>query len=394
MAKNGKMSRKVKMMGCFSRMAMLCQSTPWPLAAMKQDPRKAAISGAQDEGSIAVEDKVGVPGGGKRAILVKRPVGNIADSDFKIADEPIPEPGAGEVTIQAIYISIDPTHRIWMSNQPQYMPCVGLGTCMRAAVVGKVVKSKGKLKVGSYVGCMGCVQEYSCIPEASTYPILPGIPLSLNLSLFSAVIGVTAWVGVNICEPRAGQTMVVSGAAGAVGSVAAQLAKARGMKVVGLAGSDEKVAWLRDVLKLDGVINYKTEGVEKGLKRCCPDGVDAYFDNVGGTTLETVLTKMNRFGRIAFCGSISGYNESDLVMNVKNYQMILMRRLKVQGFICVDHMDDLMKAFAELMNLYSQGKMVVQEHIEEASIADYPRVVRMLYSGANEGKLMMKVASE
>jgi len=399
-AKTAPVTFQVKAFACFGRVASFCQKQPWPLSAMKADPRSAtmaaALCGAADSGKKAAVDENGPRGGGRRIILVKRPQGDIKDSDFEFVTEHKPEPQPGEALVQAIYISIDPTHRIWMSDEAQYMPCVGLGTCMRAGVIGKVIKSTtGKLKPGTYVNGLGGVQEYFCCPEAALNPVIPGVPLSLNHSLFSLVIGGTAWVGVNICEPHPGQTMVVSGAAGAVGSVAAQLAKARGMKVVGIAGSEKKVKWLLEELKLDGAINYKAEDVAKGIDRCCPAGVDAYFDNVGGATLEAVLTKMNRFGRIAYCGHISGYNTGECdAVQVNQYQMILHRRIKVQGFICMDHLPDLMKCMTDLLNLYIAGKLQVQEHIEETSVDNYPSVVRMLYTGANEGKLMMQVAPE
>ena len=380
----------VKAVAYLGRLLRHVLPAPWP--APRSDNRSAGLTSAQDDGEKAAADKESVKGGGKRAILVSRPKGDIKESDFKIVDEQVPELGPGEVLVKNIYISLDPTHRLWASDQPQYMPCVGINHCMRASAIGQVVKSSSsKWKEGTYVGGTGGVQEYYVANEASLFPVIPGVPLTLNLSLFSAVIGLTAWVGVNICEPKAGQTLVVSGAAGAVGSVAAQLAKARGMKVVGLAGSEAKCNWLKNDLKLDAVINYKTEDLEAGLARCCPEGVDAYFDNVGGKTLEIILTKMNRFGRIAYCGHISGYNSESAAVQVNQFQMILMRRIKVQGFICIDHISDIMKAFAELLDLYVQGKMKVQEDIQETSISNYVQCVNMLYTGKNNGKLMIKV---
>ena len=383
----------VKAMAAVGRMAKHVTAEPWP--APKRDNRNPAMTGEQDDGSKAVVEAEGIKGGGQRALLASRPTGEIKDSDFRIVEEECPELGPGEVLIKNIYISLDPTHRLWASDQPQYMACVGINNCMRASIVGKVMKSNSrKWKEGTICGGMGGVQEYFVAKEASIYPVIPGVPLPLNLSLFNVVIGLTAWVGVNICEPKAGQTIVVSGAAGAVGSVAAQLAKARGMKVVGLAGSESKCTWLKDELKLDGVINYKTEELDVGLARCCPDGVDAYFDNVGGKTLETMLTKMNRFGRIAYCGHISGYNSESAAVSVNQFQMILMRRLKIQGFICVDHMDEMVKCFAELLDLYVRGKMKVQEDIQETKVSNYVQCVNMLYTGKNSGKLMMKVSEE
>ena len=382
----------VKALTYIARVAKILSREPWPIV---KDTRNSSFAGEQDDGQTATVDEVGPKGGGTRVLLASRPNGDIKESDFKIVNEECPELGPNEVLVKSIYISLDPTHRLWASDQPQYMPCVGLNTCMRASVIGKVVKStSSKYTEGSYVGGSGGVQEYFVASDADLLPLIPGVPMSMNLSLFNVVIGLTAWVGVNICEPQPGQTLVVSGAAGAVGSVAAQLAKARGMKVVGLAGSESKCSWLLNDLKLDGVINYKTEDLQKGLDRCCPQGVDAYFDNVGGRTLEAILTKMNRFGRIAYCGHISGYNSENADVQVNHFQMILMRRLKIQGFICVDHLGDVMKCFAELMDLYVQGKMKVQEDIQETNISNYVQCVNMLYTGKNNGKLMMKVSDD
>jgi NADPH-dependent curcumin reductase CurA len=381
---------QTKVTALLFRAITFCQPKPWPLGAMATDPRTR--TGVQDNGQKAEVDKVGVRGGGKRVLLDRRPRGDIADTDFKVVIEPVPEPAEGEALVQSVLISLDPTHRLWASETPQYMPCVGLGTAMRAGSIGKVVKSTtGKFKPGTLVVALGGVQEYFCVKESELNPVLDGVPLTHNMSLFG-FIGLTAWVGVNICEPKAGQTLVVSGAAGAVGSIAAQLGKARGMRVVGIAGSEDKVQWLKDTLKLDDVINYKAEKVADGLDRCCPNGIDAYFDNVGGETLEAVLTRMNAFGRIAYCGHIAGYNKGECdAVTVNQFQMILMRRIKIQGFIVSDHLSSIVACMSELLDLYIAGKMMVKEDIDESGIENYPKVLRKLYNGTNTGKLIMKV---
>jgi len=323
-----------------------------------------------------------------------RPVGDFKDSDFTIVNEKVPEPNEGEAVVKNILVSIDPTHRIWASDIPQYMPRVGLGTVMRAGTIGQVVKTacEEKMPVGSLVSAQGGVQDFCCLPFAALNPVVPGVPLSYNHSIFSVVIGLTAWVGTNICEPKAGETMVISGAAGAVGSVAAQIGKNRGARVIGIAGSAEKVRWLVEDCGLDGAVNYKDGPIAESIGALCPDGVDSYFDNVGGETLEVLLEHMNNFGRIAYCGSISQYNDTSS-SGLRNFERVLMNRLKVQGFICVDHLTELEAAMGELVSYLRGGKLVIREHIDESGIERYPEVVRMLYSGKNEGKLMMKINS-
>lgn len=372
-----------------SKFDALRNKSLWPATA-SPDTRDASWGSP----GVAVDDK-GIQGGGKRIILRRRPKGAMRDRDFECVQEPVPDPGEDECVVQNIYVSLDPTHRIWASDATQYMPAVGLNTVMRAGTVGKVVKSSNerKLRVGTMVSCMGGVQEHAKLPIAACNPVMAGFPLTYSHSIFSVVIGLTAWVGTNICEPKAGDTMVVSAASGAVGSIAAQLAKLRGAKVIGIAGTPEKCTWLKEECGLDGCINYKTENLAEKLDELCPEGVDAYFDNVGGPTLETMLGKMNNFGRVAFCGSISGYNDG-VKMKVDNYEMILMRRLKVQGFVCVDHLADFGLCLGELMGYVAGGHIKIKEHVAEAPIEDYVKTVNLLYSGQNTGKLMMKIAEE
>jgi NADPH-dependent curcumin reductase CurA len=342
-------------------------------------------------------EKEGAQGGGKQVKLVKRPVGDFQDDDFEVVETPVPEePGPGNAVVKNLLIALEPTHRIWASDADQYMPPVGLGHVMRAMTVGKVVKSSdpAKMAVGTYVSMLGGVQEYCVLPIAALAPVVPDIPLSYNYSLFSVVIGLTAWVGTNICEPKKGKTMVVSSAASAVGSIAGQIAKARGAKVVGIAGSAEKCAWLIDDLGFDGAINYKTEKLDERLDQLCPEGVDCFFDNVGGTTLETLLKKMNNFSAIACCGLVSGYNAgADQTATVKNYEMILMRRIKIQGFICSDHVmgGGIEQAYAEFGALLKQGKMKIREDIQEVGLEHYVKTLQTVYSGENKGKLFIKL---
>ena len=290
--------------------------------------------------------------------------------------------------------SIDPTHRIWMSEKAQYMDCVKLGDVMRAATVGVVEESaSADYPVGCHVvGFGGCCDYYVGTPGVNVmYKAgeLGGLPLTADLSICSVIIGLTAWHGVNkILQPGPDDTVVVSGAAGAVGSIVGQLSKLKGAKVAGIAGSAAKCAWMKDELGFDCVIDYKTQDVEKEIAKFAPDGITGYFDNVGGVVTDAVLMNARNKAKVAVCGSISEYD--DKWSGQKNWNMILMRRITVQGFICIDHMDELAEAKAELATLVGGGKLKYSEDIQEG-LANYPATVRMLLSGANTGKLILKV---
>lgn len=346
-------------------------------------------------------DEVGPQGGGKRQILISRPDGMLENSNFKLREDPIPEPKEGEAVVQTMYISLDPTHRFWASDMVQYSPAVGLNTCMRAFGVGKVVKSsdEGKLATGSFVtGVLG-VQEYCVGPIAGFNAAVPDVPLNWNCSIFSPVIGLTAWVGTNICNAKEGTTMVVSGCAGAVGSIAAQLGKLRGARVIGIAGGEAKCKFMMEELKLDGCIDYKafTPGTDKfrdQLNTLCPDGIDSFFDNVGGPILDDVVLSMNVFGKIASCGHISAYNEKGQTgVSMNNWQNVLHKRITIQGFICFDHLANFGDALAELVPLAKSGQVKVEEDIQESGLENYLAILNKLFSGDTRGKLMMKVAN-
>lgn len=276
------------------------------------------------------------------------------------------------------------------------MDPVAVNDVMRAVTVGVVEESRhAEWPAGTHVLGFGGVAEY--------YVGLPGVnvlykagqtglPLTADLSLCSIIIGLTAWYGVSkVLDVKSGDVVVVSGGAGAVGSLVAQLAKLRGAKVAGIAGSAEKCAWLTKDLGLDAAINYKTQDVAAALKAFAPEGITCYFDNVGGAVTDSVLTAFRNHGRVAVCGSISEYD--DAWAGQKNWNVILMRRLTVQGFICTDHIGThLGDAKAELAKLALEGKIKYVEDIQEG-IEKYPDTVRMLMRGDNAGKLILKIGS-
>ena len=325
--------------------------------------------------------------------LVRRPKGKVTKDDLVLCEEEIPPLEEGQVLAQNLVLSIDPTHRIWMSDRPQYMPCVDLGDVMRALSMAKIVESRHPdFAVGDVVSALGNVQEYfTGTPEQYMLTKLPDSS-TRNLSVCSVLMGLTAWHGATkILQAGPDDVVVVSGAAGAVGSIAAQLCKVRGAKVIGIAGGPDKCKYLTDELLLNGAIDYKSDDVDAKLKEFAPDGFTGYFDNVGGTVTEAVLNNMRNFSKMALCGSISEYNDN--FVGITNFNMILMRRIQVQGFVCTDHMDEYPECLAELTDLVKLGKLKYREHVDQG-LENYVDVLNLLFEGKNTGKLMLRVAED
>jgi len=325
--------------------------------------------------------------------LRSRPVGSIADTDLELVHEPVPTITEGQMLVKNTYISLDPTHRIWMSDKAQYMPKVEIGEVMRAATVGVVEASNhDDYPVGTKVVGFGGVGDYyvgipgvNVLYKGDQYGLGPTTDLSVN----SVIIGLTAWHGVaKVLDPKEGDIVVVSGGAGAVGSLAGQLAKARGATVIGIAGTKVKCEWMTNDLGFDHAINYKLDDVEKAIAAAAPGGITHYFDNVGGSVTDAVLMNAKNYAKIALCGSISEYDDN--WGGQRNYNMILMRRISVTGFICTDHINELADAQAEISGMVKGGKLKYSEDIREG-LENYITVVRTLYNGKNTGKLMIKV---
>lgn len=327
-------------------------------------------------------------------ILTRRPVGDIRDGDLVFREDPIPKAAKGEIVVKTEWLSLDPTNRIWMSEMDQYMPPVPLGAPMRGFVVGKVVDSGADaFAVGSYAMGIGSWSDYSCAPAAGFSPV-PEVPGISRKDVFGqyGIVAPTAYFGLlDIGAPKIGETLVVSGAAGAVGSIAGQLGKAMGCKVVGIAGGQDKCDWITRDLGFDAAIDYKSSKVEQRLRELCPEGVDIYFDNVGGQTLNTVMGQMNLFGRIIECGMIAIYNKDGHDGAPPNYPLILMNRLRVQGFIVIDSAARYPEAIRALTKLHLEGRLKWRYH-EVEGLEQADQAVRMLYKGQNSGKLMIKVA--
>ncbi len=325
--------------------------------------------------------------------LRKRPVGDITDDVLSFEEESIPEPSDGEFLFRLNYLSLDPTNRIWMSDIDQYMPPVELNAPMRGVVCGTVAKSHHPdYAEGAIVSGLGVWADYQIGTPLSVNPMSDTRPVPV-VDAFStfAVVGPTAYFGLlDIGEPKESETVVVSAAAGAVGSIVGQIAKIKGCRVVGLAGTSEKCAWIQDDLGFDVAINYRTEDVPKTLAAACPDGIDVYFDNVGGEILDACLKLMNLQGRIPTCGLISQYNASEPVPGPYNYAMILMQRLRVEGFIVLDFAERYPEAIAALGQWMAEGKIKVRTEIVDG-LENALQTVKKLYTGANTGKLMIRV---
>ncbi|MDF5730611.1 MAG: NADP-dependent oxidoreductase [Rhizonema sp. PD38] len=331
--------------------------------------------------------------------LATRPVGDIKESDFEYREEPIKSPQSGEILVRTIYLSLDPTNRIWMSDRPQYMPAVEIGEIMRGVALGVVEESQNQnFKQGDLVSGLLGWQDYS-LAEGKTGTSVTRLPdpLPTSLTAFAGPLGFTgctAYFGLlDIGKPKEGETVVVSAASGAVGSIVGQIAKIKGCRVVGITGSDEKCQWLLEELGFDAAINYTTADLEKAIAQSCPNGIDIYFDNVGGSILDTVLTKINLYARIPLCGLISTYNAKEPVPGPFNYSQILMQRACVQGFIVLDYEPQWSIAITEMAEWINQGKIKYALEIVEG-LENAPKAILKLFDGNKKGKLLVKVSEE
>ena len=325
----------------------------------------------------------------RRVVLASRPVGAVTESNFRIEEAPVPKPADGEVLVRNLWLSLDPYMRGRMSEQKSYVKGVDIGEVMVGQTVGEVLESRHpKLKVGDTVLTQLGWQLYGTTREATK--IDPSrAPASYYLGLVG-MPGLTAYFGLKeLGQPKAGETVVVSAASGAVGSVVGQLARLWGARAVGIAGGPEKCRYVKEELGFDAVIDYKAGSLRDALKEACPKGVDVYFDNVGGEILDTVLGRMNLFGRVVVCGTISDYNATD-PYRVKNWRAILVNRLRVQGMIVFDWKDRYGEALKELGGLLAQGKLQYRESVVQG-LENAPRGLMDLLAGKNFGKQLVKL---
>jgi hypothetical protein len=322
--------------------------------------------------------------------LTARPQGLIKDSDFEWREEPVRALEDGEVLVRTIYLSLDPANRGWVREGPSYVEPVKIGEVMRGLTVGVVEASRNdRFAEGDLVSGTNGWQDYAISDGSDLRAIPPGpLPLTAYLGLFG-MVGLTAYFGLlDVGKPRAGETMVVSGAAGAVGSIVGQIGKIVGCRVVGIAGTDAKCAWLTDDLGFDAAVNYKTQDVAAELDRLCPKGINIYFDNVGGEILDICLARIAMNARVVICGGISRYNATGPIPGPKNYFNLVFRRARMEGFIVLDYADRFPEAAAEMKRWIEEGKLKQQATVVEG-FRQLPRALIQLFEGYNTGKLMV-----
>lgn len=327
-------------------------------------------------------------------LLKKRPAPGLITRDcWQIEDRPIAEPKDGQFRVKIDCISLDPAMRGWVNEGKSYVPPVGLGEVMRSYSAGIVDASKHpKFKVGDAVQGLLGVQQYAISDGDRVVKVdLTKAPIERWIGGLG-MPGWTAYFGLlEVGQPKAGETVVVSAASGAVGSIVGQIAKIKGCRAVGIAGGPDKCKYVVEQLGFDACVDYKAGNLAKDLKAACPDGVDVYFENVGGEILDTVLMQMNRFGRIPVCGLISAYNATSMPEGPKNLRAVLTQRLRMQGLIVFDWAERIPEAISQLGTWHQEGKLKIREDVRTGGIDAYPDVLNLLYTSGNFGKLVLKV---
>jgi NADPH-dependent curcumin reductase CurA len=336
----------------------------------------------------------------KQYRLAKRPVGATTASDWNFTEEPVKNASIdGDIVVKVSSISLDPAMRGWLNDAKSYVPPVGIGEVMRAIGVGKVEESKNpNFKVGDNVTGLFGVQQYATldttgIKRASVNKIDLRYGTESQWLNVLGMPGMTGYFGLTeVGLPKSNETIVVSAASGAVGQTVGQLAKIKGLRVVGIAGGKAKCDFAVNELGFDACIDYKesASAVKNGLKEFCPNGVDIYFDNVGGDILNTVLTRINRKARIVICGAISQYNNTSAVVGPSNYMSLLVNRARMEGMVVFDYADKYAVAVAELAGHLKTGKMKSREDVE-SGIQNFPDALNKLFRGENFGKLILNI---
>jgi NADPH-dependent curcumin reductase CurA len=336
------------------------------------------------------------PNVNRQYILKSRPVGLPTAEDVPMIESPVPEAGAGEIVIRNLYMSLDPAIRGWMSDEPNYIEPIPVGTRVWAGTIGRVVQSNSPdFAVGDIATGFNAWEDYSvCAAEAATKVDPMGMPLTTFLSILGAT-GLTSYFGLlDVGKPQPGETLLVSGAAGAVGSVVGQIGKIVGCRVIGIAGGEEKCRWVVEECGFDDVIDYKAcDDLTAAIRGKCPDGVDIYFENVGGETLDAVLLNLAVNARIVFCGWIATYNDAEKRPGPKNLWQLLARAARMEGFLVKDYVDRFPEGAMQLAQWLQEGKLVYKEHVVDG-LENALDAFHMLFDGRNTGKLIVKIADE
>jgi len=331
----------------------------------------------------------------KQLLFMKRPLGKPEADTWKLVSKPIPKIEEGQLLIKQHYISLDPAMRGWMNNNKSYIAPMEIGSVMRAGSVGEVVASKNeKFKVGDFVAGTGGVQQYTATDGKGYYTVDPKLaPLPTYIGALG-MPGMTAYFGITeVGKIKEGDVVLVSGAAGAVGSIVGQVAKIKGCKVVGIAGGAKKCKYVLNELGFDACIDYKNENVATRFKEECPQGIDVYFDNVGGDILDIALSRLKMHARIVICGAISQYNNKTAIKGPSNYLALLVNRATMQGMVVFDYADRYKEGAMILGQWMAEGKLKTREDIYEG-IENFPETFERLFTGEKLGKLVLKVIED
>jgi NADPH-dependent curcumin reductase CurA len=327
--------------------------------------------------------------------LASRPVGLPSRENFEFTEEPVGEPGPDEVLVRVLYVSLDPAMRGWMNDRRSYIPPVGIGEVMRAFAIGRVEASRHPdFAAGDYVSGLLGVQDYVILGGAGLTGVDPELaPLPVQLSALG-MPGMTAYFGLlDIGRPEPGETVVVSGAAGAVGQLVGQIAKLKGARVVGIAGGPQKCRYVVEDFGCDAAIDYKGEDVATALREHCPDGIDVYFDNVGGEILDAALAQLSRHARVVICGAISQYNATEAMQGPANYMSLLVNHASMTGFVVTDYYKRYREGMETMAGWLDGGEISSREDIVEG-LETFPETFLKLFTGENQGKLMIRVAED
>lgn len=328
----------------------------------------------------------------KKVLLAKRPFGLPNSDTWSHQTSTVSDITDGQILVQHHYISLDPAMRGWLNDVRSYIPPVQIGDVMRAGSIGEVIDSKHeKFKTGDFVSGWGGVQQYSINDGKNWYKVDPSIaPLTTYIGTLG-MPGMTAYFGIlEVGKLKEGDIVLVSGAAGAVGSIVGQIAKIKGCTVIGIAGGPEKCAYLIDKLGFDAAIDYKNEDLKPAIRAACPKGIDVFFDNVGGEILNLAMTRLRMHARIVICGAISQYNNTKTVNGPSNYMSLLVNRASMQGMVVFDYAKDYQKAAKEMGGWMAQGKLIAKEDVYEG-IENFHETFTRLFSGKKLGKLVLKV---